>query len=100
VDSLRSDRDPASSHRHELADYTIRFHARDSATDARLTVFLGGALPVDTTLRLRPQQLLKVRSNQAIPLSVDVGNIIFDHGKTTGVKKWSEVDLRKAGDYF
>lgn len=33
-------------------------------------------------------------------LSVDVGNIIFDHGKSTGVKKWSEADLHKEGDFF
>ena len=82
------------------AEYTIRFHARHSATDARLTVFLGSTLPADSTLLLRPGQLLKVRSNQAIPLSVDIGNIIFDHGQTTGVKKWSEADLHKDGDFF
>ena len=40
------------------------------------------------------------RTNQASPLSVDVGNIIFDHGKSVGVKKWSEADLRRDGDYF
>lgn len=32
--------------------------------------------------------------------SVDVGNIIFDHGKTTGVKKWSAAELRRDGDFF
>jgi hypothetical protein len=41
-----------------------------------------------------------VSSNQTAPLSVDVGNIIFDHGKTIGVKKWTEADLRRDGDYF
>jgi hypothetical protein len=40
------------------------------------------------------------RTNQASSLSVDVGNIIFDHGKSVGVKKWSEADLRRDGDYF
>jgi hypothetical protein len=43
---------------------------------------------------------VQARSNQATPLSADVGNIIFDHGKSTGVKKWSEADLRREGDYF
>jgi hypothetical protein len=33
-------------------------------------------------------------------LSVDVGNIIFDEGADTGVKKWSPADLKQAGDYF
>jgi hypothetical protein len=44
------------------AEHTIRFHARHSATDGRLAVFLGGALPADTTLLLHPKQLLKVQS--------------------------------------
>lgn len=35
-----------------------------------------------------------------IDLPVDVGNIIFDDGADTGVKKWSETDLREAGDFF
>lgn len=33
-------------------------------------------------------------------LSVDVGNIIFDHGAAVGVKKWSRTELREPGDYF
>lgn len=36
----------------------------------------------------------------SVALSVDVGNIIFDEGRATGVKKWSEADLREAGDFF
>ena len=82
------------------ADHTIRFRARQSAEDARLTVFLGGALPADAALFLRPGPLLKARCNQPIPLAVDVGNIIFDHGQSTGVKRWSKSDLRQDGDYF
>lgn len=39
-------------------------------------------------------------SEQAAVLSVDVGNIIFDEGLATGVKKWSESDLQEAGDFF
>lgn len=37
---------------------------------------------------------------QAGLLSVDVGNIIFDHGQATGVKKWNEAELRREGDYL
>ncbi|MCX6903407.1 MAG: hypothetical protein NTW03_08000, partial [Verrucomicrobia bacterium] len=33
-------------------------------------------------------------------LSVDVGNTIFDHGQTTGVKKWNEAELHRDGDYL
>jgi len=33
-------------------------------------------------------------------LSADVGNIIFDDGKTCGVKMWHESDLKRDGDYW
>ena len=82
------------------AEYTVRFQAQQTATDARLTVFLGGALGPDTTLWLQPERLTKLRRQHGLALPVDVGNIIFDHGPSTGVKKWSEADLRRDGDYF
>ena len=81
-------------------DYTLRFHARQTAADARLAVFLGGAMAADTTLFLRPDRLVKARCNQTVPLSVDVGNIIFDHGKSTGVKQWSVAALKRDGEYY
>ena len=84
----------------DLATHTVRFLARQTATDVRLTFFLGGAIPADTTLSFHPAQLTPARPNQLIPLSVDVGNIIFDHGQSTGVKKWSATGLRRDGDYF
>ena len=34
-----------------------------------------------------------------MPLSVDVGNLIFDQGRATGVKKWSEAELQHPGDF-
>jgi hypothetical protein len=34
------------------------------------------------------------------PLSVDVGNIILNHGAAVGIKKWSTADLRQEGDYY
>ncbi len=33
-------------------------------------------------------------------LALDVGNIIFDRGKSVGVKKWQPDDLKKEGDYW
>ncbi len=32
--------------------------------------------------------------------ATDVGNIIFNEGKSTGVKKWSQDDLKQQGDYW
>ena len=82
------------------AEYVVRFHATHTAADARITLFLGGALPADSALLLKPGKITRARCDQTIPLSVDVGNIIFDHGKSTGVKKWKADDLRRDGDYL
>ena len=84
----------------EWGAQTIRFHARHTAADARLTLFLGGALPPGSVLLLQPGTLVSATSSQPVPLSVDVGNIIFDHGASTGVKKWGVADLKQEGDYF
>jgi hypothetical protein len=79
---------------------SVRFHGSESASDARLTLFLGGTLPGDCTLFLRSMRLEKVLCSQERPLDVDVGNIIFDQGARTGVKKWREADLREPGDFY
>lgn len=41
-----------------------------------------------------------VWATAGLDLPVDVGNIIFDEGAAVGVKKWSEADLKQAGDYY
>ncbi|HEY3321573.1 MAG TPA: hypothetical protein VGP72_13980 [Planctomycetota bacterium] len=84
----------------EWAEYSIRFQAKQTATDARMTFFLGGTLPAGATLSLQPGTLVQAKCSQPIPLSVDVGNIIFDQGRGTGFKKWSVAELQKDGDYF
>jgi len=84
----------------EWAEHTVRFRATHTAGDARLTVFLGGSLPAGAALFWQPGSLARVECNQAEPLSVDVGNMIFDHGAAVGVKRWSEADLRQEGDYY
>jgi hypothetical protein len=84
----------------EWADFTIRFQVRGVDKEARLTFFLGGALPAGSTLLLQPAKLVEAKCSQEIPLSADVGNIIFDQGKATGWKKWSVADLKQDGEYF
>jgi hypothetical protein len=39
-------------------------------------------------------------SPESAELSIDVGNVIFDHGKSAGVKKWRPEDLKQQGDYW
>lgn len=78
----------------------LRFHARETASDARMTLFLGGLLPADSTVSLQFGVLKEAIGNHPIPLSVDVGNIIFDGGAMTGVKKWGVAELKSEGEYY
>ncbi|MBM3890708.1 MAG: hypothetical protein FJ388_16475, partial [Verrucomicrobia bacterium] len=84
----------------EWTDCTARFKAAQTAKEGRITVYLGGALPAGATFGFQPVSWKRLRCNEAELLSVDVGNIIFDHGKTVGVKKWKPGDLKQQGDYW
>lgn len=56
------------------------------------------------TVSMRPETngtQAELSKGSGLPsLSVDVGNIVFDHGKSTGIKKWKVADLVNEGDYF
>jgi hypothetical protein len=41
-----------------------------------------------------------VWTTSAAQLSLDVGNIVFDHGKAVGVKKWRPEELLRQDDYL
>jgi hypothetical protein len=84
----------------EWTDCTVRFKATKTADDARLTIYLGGALPADATLDFQPVAWKRLRCDEPPLLTVDVGNIIFDHGKSVGIKKWKPGDLKQEGDYW
>ena len=84
----------------EWTDCAVRFKATKTAGDGRLTVYLGGALPADATLDFQPVSWKRLRCDEPALLTADVGNIIFDHGQSTGVKKWKPVDLKQEGDYW
>ena len=78
----------------------LGFQAATTADDGRITLYLGGALPAGATFQWQPGKLYRVDSDQPVRLSIDVGNIIFDHGPAVGVKRWSAADLRQEGDYW
>jgi hypothetical protein len=83
----------------EWTDLRIPLHATHTARAARLTFFLGASLPTSATLLLAPEALVTARSNQPAPLDLDVGNLIFDQGRATGVKKWRVSELQHPGDF-
>lgn len=84
----------------EWAEHTVLLQVKTTAADGRATFFLGDTLPAGATLFFQPGTVRAVRGQPAAPLDVDVGNIIFDHGKATGFKKWSPENLKDDGDYY
>lgn len=61
---------------------------------------LGGLLSAGATFEVQLLGLFAATCNQPELLSVDVGNVIFDHGAACGWKKWSVDALENVGDYY
>ncbi len=80
--------------------YQVAFDVSQSAETGRLHVSLGGRLPAGAVFDFQPQVLQAATPNIADPLTVDVGNIIFDGGAVCGWKKWSLDELSKPYDYY
>ena len=78
----------------------VVFGVTESAEGGRLHCSIGGILPEEAVFEFQPQTIDLVTANVADPLTVDVGNIIFDHGRKCGWKKWSTEDLEQPYDYF
>ncbi|MHB8898431.1 MAG: hypothetical protein ACYC6Y_06765, partial [Thermoguttaceae bacterium] len=84
----------------EWEEFQVIFIASESSEAGRLHMVLGGSLPAGSVLELQPADVRLVTANLSDPLTVDVGNIIFDDGKRCGWKKWSRKDLSEPYDYF
>jgi hypothetical protein len=76
------------------------FQVAETSTAGHLHINLGGVLPDNAVFEFQPGSLHVVTATITDPLDVDVGNIIFDHGKVCGWKKWSVVSLDNAYDYY
>ena len=76
------------------------FQVSQSSEAGRLHVNLGGLLPAGAVFDFQPQSVHAATPNVADPLTVDVGNIIFDGGAVCGWKKWSIADLSKPYEYY
>ena len=80
--------------------FKVAFDVSGSAEAGRLHMNLGGILPAGAVFELQPQSLHLATPSITDPPTVDVGNIIFDHGKVCGWKKWSADELEKPYDYY
>ena len=78
----------------------VRYHVASSSDEGRPHMNLGGGLPAGAVFELQPQSLRLVTCTVESLLSVDVGNIIFDHGRACGWKKWGVDELEDAYDYW
>ena len=76
------------------------FFCAISSPGARLTLFLGGAIPKGAVFEVLDAAFAEVRPGPGMLLDRDVGNIIFDHGARCGVKRWSPAELEAEGDFF
>jgi hypothetical protein len=77
---------------------THLYQAAETAKDARLTFGLGGRLAAGAELAIADLTLVECVGTDLLPC--DVGNIIFDHGRAWGVKKWDSADLLAERDYW
>lgn len=82
----------------EWKTYTHYYQAMTTASDARLTFFLGPSLPAGGVLHLDTFAFRACDLNGA--LMRDVGNIIFDQEGSCGVKVWNETEIREQGQYW
>jgi hypothetical protein len=80
--------------------YELAFEAQQTAEAGCLHISLGGVLPAGTVFEFQPLGLHAATPAITDPLSVDVGNIIFDGGVACGWKKWSIDDLSNPYDYY
>ena len=80
--------------------FKVVFDISQSSEAGRLHINLGGMLPAGAVLDFQAQSLHAATATVADPLTVDVGNIIFDNGSICGWKKWSVDTLDKPYDYY
>lgn len=84
----------------DWATYKLLYRANTTATDARLTFSLGNTLPAGATFSLDTLSFMACEVPATRLLDVDVGNIIFNHEESCGVKRWSQATLQNQGDFW
>lgn len=84
----------------EWETYQVVFDVSESSGEGRLHLSLGGVLPAGAAFDFQLQALHAATPTVADPLTVDVGNLVFDEGAVCGWKKWSLEDLTQPYDYY
>jgi len=81
-------------------DYEVPLQVFTKGESPRLHLDLGGALPAGATFEFQPVELVVLECSQPRLLDVDVGNIVFDHGRVCGWKRWNLDDVKRPYDYW
>ncbi|MDP6111723.1 MAG: hypothetical protein QGG53_07630 [Planctomycetota bacterium] len=84
----------------EWKDYEVRLGILSKGERPKLHMYLGGSIPDGAVFEFQPLELVATECSQERILAVDVGNIIFDHGKACGWKRWKLEDVKRPCDYF
>ncbi len=83
----------------QWTSYEIYFHADATASDSRITFFLGSVMPNGDTLFIDAGSFKECDANPE-PLNVDVGNLIFNNEASCGVLVWKRSDLNAQGKFW
>ncbi|MBN2451269.1 MAG: hypothetical protein JXR77_12830 [Lentisphaeria bacterium] len=81
-------------------DCAVRLNVTGAGEQPRLHLYLGGVLPSGAVVEFQALDVVETLCSQPIPLSVDVGNVILDHGQACGWKRWAFEELAKPLDYW
>ncbi|MEW6378493.1 MAG: hypothetical protein AB1611_02665 [bacterium] len=77
--------------------YKLYYQSNRTASDAIMVFFMGNALPENSDFFIDSVSFKELKET---PFLVDVGNIIFNDGLSTGKKVWAEGDLINQGDFW
>jgi Nitrous oxidase accessory protein len=74
----------------------------NSATpqNGNLHLYLGNVLRENSTLDIQIVDAYQAKAPDQDAIPNDVGNIVFDSGKTCGRKRWGKSDLKENGDFW
>ncbi len=85
----------------DWTEQTLFLAHSSTGPKGQFVMYVGDAIPDDSVFEFEMLELRKATfpENRQV-LSVDVGNMIFDHGKRVGFKKWSVEELKEPGDFW
>ena len=79
--------------------YELVYRANITASDCRITFYLGNIIPDSATFYFDSLSLKELSGYPEL-LTMDVGNIIFNNESDCGLKVWEETDLSEQGEFW